>query len=145
MSRDTAANTPEDTAADVQRELTVFARRVRAQSGRLHPELPFVAHSMLSQIAAVPGCRSVDLVHVYRLDKSTVSRQVADLEGRGLVDRVAGPEGGRPQVLQVTPAGADLLAEAARLQREELDSRLVDWSEAEVGEFARLLRRYNGD
>jgi DNA-binding MarR family transcriptional regulator len=84
-------------------------------------------------------------VNLYRLDKSTVSRQVADLERRGLVDRVAGPEGGRPQALQVTPAGAELLADAARLQRAELDSRLVDLSQAEVREFARLLRRYNGD
>jgi DNA-binding MarR family transcriptional regulator len=131
--------------AAVQRELTVFARRTRALSARLHPELPFVAYSMLSHLAATGGCRSVDLVSVYRLDKSTVSRQIADLERRGLVRRAPAPAGGRAQLLTVTDEGAALLADAARRQRAELDRRLADWSAEEVAEFARLLSRYNGD
>jgi DNA-binding MarR family transcriptional regulator len=134
-----------EVAGEVQRELTVFARRVRALSARLHPELPFVAYSMLSHIQAEGGCRSVDLVAVYRLDKSTVSRQIADLARRGLVDRSPDPAGGRGQMLTVTSAGAALLEEAARRQRAELDRRLADWTPAEAAEFARLLRRYNGD
>jgi DNA-binding MarR family transcriptional regulator len=130
--------------AEVQRQLTVFARRIRASSAQLHPELPFVAHSLLSHIQATGGCRSVDLVHLYRLDKSTVSRQVADLEHRGLVARFPDPAGGRGQVLRVTAQGAQLLEEAARLQRAELDRRLADWSPDDLAAFARLLRRYNG-
>ena len=48
-------------AAAVQRELTVFARRVRGVPQRMTQELPFVAYSMLSSIDDVDGCRSVDL------------------------------------------------------------------------------------
>jgi DNA-binding MarR family transcriptional regulator len=129
-----------DDAAEVQRELTVFARRVRANGGRWHPELPFVAHSLLSEIAATGGCRAVDLVHLYQLDKSTVSRQVADLEERGLVVRVAG---GRGRLLQATEAGSALLAEAARAQRKELERRVADWEPGRLAEFAGLLRRFN--
>jgi|tagenome__1003787_1003787.scaffolds.fasta_scaffold20937032_3 DNA-binding MarR family transcriptional regulator len=129
-----------DDAAEVQRELTVFARRVRANGGRWHPELPFVAHSLLSEIAATGGCRAVDLVHLYQLDKSTVSRQVADLEERGLVVRVGG---GRGRLLQASEAGSALLAEAARAQREELERRVADWEPGRLAEFAGLLRRFN--
>jgi DNA-binding MarR family transcriptional regulator len=100
---------------------------------------------MLSHIEAAGGCRSVDLVRLYRLDKSTVSRQVADLERRGLVERSPDPAGGRGVLLQVTPRGAELLEEAARLRRTELDRRLAGWSRDDAAAFARLLRRYNAD
>jgi DNA-binding MarR family transcriptional regulator len=132
-----------DDAAEVQRELTVFARRVRANGGRWHPELPFVAHSLLSEIAATDGCRAVDLAQLYRLDKSTVSRQVADLEARGLVVRVPDPAGGRGQLLRASEAGSALLADAARAQREELERRVADWEPGALAQFASLLRRFN--
>ena len=85
---------------DLEERTFLFARRVRALSARLHPDLPFVAYSLLSSIDAVDGCRAVDLAALYRLDKSTVSRQVADLEQRGLVSREPDPAGGRSQVLR---------------------------------------------
>ena len=85
----------EEITAAVQRELTVFARRVRGVPERLHQRLPFVAYSMLSSIDALDGCRSVDLAGLYRLDKSTVSRQVGDLERRGLVSRAPDPRSRR--------------------------------------------------
>src|SRR3954471_12938503 len=129
-----------EAAAEVQRELTVFARRIRASSAQVHPDLPFVAYSMLSRIDATGGCRAVDLVRLYRLDKSTVSRQVADLEDRGLVERSPDPAGGRGVLLRVTPQGARLLDEAVRMQRAELDRRLTDWRPDDVEAFARLLR-----
>ena len=128
-------------AAAVQRELTVFARRVRGVPQRLEHELPFVAYSMLSSIDAVEGCRSVDLVALYRLDKSTVSRQAADLERRGLIARTAGPA--RGQVLRVTVTGQTLLREAAATRQAELVSRVAAWSDGELAAFAAALQRYN--
>ena len=133
----------DEIAAAVQRELTVFARRVRGVPERLHQELPFVAYSMLSSIDATDGCRSVDLVALYRLDKSTVSRQVGDLERRGLVARTAGPSRGRGQLLVVTPAGRALLHEAAATRQAELASRVAAWSDEELAAFAAALQRYN--
>src|SRR3978361_2299944 len=95
MERGAAVRLVTDSAAEVQRELTVFARRVRAHGGRWHTELSFVANSLLSEIAATGGCRAVDLVQLYRLDKSTVSRQGGDPAGRGLVVPAPDPRGGR--------------------------------------------------
>ncbi|MCU1604876.1 MAG: hypothetical protein JWP46_1341 [Modestobacter sp.] len=133
----------DEISAAVQRELTVFARRVRGLPSRLQQQLPFVAYSMLSSIEAREGCRSVDLAVFYRLDKSTVSRQVGDLERRGLVVKGPGPARGRGQVLRVTEAGRALLDEAATLQRAELARRVVDWSDQELAAFASALQRYN--
>jgi DNA-binding MarR family transcriptional regulator len=133
----------EGIAAAVQRELTVFARRVRGVPQRLHQELPFVAYSMLSSIDAADGCRSVDLVILYRLDKSTVSRQVGDLERRGLVAKATDPAHGRGQVLTVTPAGRALLQEAAAARQAELARRVTAWSDEELAAFAAALQRYN--
>jgi DNA-binding MarR family transcriptional regulator len=133
----------EEIAAAVQRELTVFARRVRGVPQRVHQELPFVAYSMLSSIDAVPDCRSVDLASLYRLDKSTVSRQVGDLERRGLVVRTSDPAHGRGQVLVVTPAGRALLQDAAAARQAELARRVAAWSDDELAAFAAALQRYN--
>jgi DNA-binding MarR family transcriptional regulator len=133
----------EQIAAAVQRELTVFARRVRGVPQRLHQELPFVAYSMLSSIDAADGCRSVDLAVLYRLDKSTVSRQVGDLERRGLVARTTEPARGRGQVLRVTPAGRALLQDAAATRQAELAHRVAAWSDQELAAFAAALQRYN--
>jgi DNA-binding MarR family transcriptional regulator len=130
-------------AAAVQRELTVFARRVRGVPQRLQEELPFVAYSMLSFIDAAEGCRSVDLAAFYRLDKSTVSRQVGDLERRGLVIRAIDPARGRGQVLTVTPAGRALLQDAAATRQAELARRVAAWSDEELAAFAAALQRYN--
>ncbi|MGY1855974.1 MarR family winged helix-turn-helix transcriptional regulator [Modestobacter sp. SYSU DS0290] len=130
-------------SASVQRELTLFARRVRGLPQRLDQELSFVAHSMLSSIDAADGCRGVDLAALYRLDKSTVSRQVGDLERRGLVARAPDPAGGRGQVLRVTAAGQRVLSEAAAAQRAELARRVAGWSDAELAAFASALQRYN--
>ncbi|MEU2348856.1 MarR family transcriptional regulator [Modestobacter sp. NPDC049651] len=134
----------EELTAAVQRELTVFARRVRRQPQRLRQELPFVAWSMLSSIDGAEGTRAVDLATRFRLDKSTVSRQVGDLERRGLVVRGQGPAGGgRGQVLRLTPAGRRLLDEAAATRRTELARRVAGWSEDELAAFAAALQRYN--
>jgi len=130
-------------AEAVQRELTVFARRVRRQPQRLGQEVSFVAWSMLSSIDGEAGTRAVDLAGRYRLDKSTVSRQVGDLERRGLVERATDPAGGRGQVLRLTAAGRRLLDEAAATQRTELARRVAAWDDDELAAFAAALQRYN--
>jgi DNA-binding MarR family transcriptional regulator len=124
----------------IHRELNTLARRVRAEAHRLHPALSFVAYTLLGHARATGGCRAVDLAALYQLDKSTVSRQVADLERRGLLERAPG---GRGQRLRVTAAGLAELAAAAAGQREALARRLAGWDEADLRAFAGYLERYN--
>jgi DNA-binding MarR family transcriptional regulator len=130
----------DDAIDGIHRELNVLARRVRSEAHRLHPDLSFVAYTLLGHVNATGGCRAVDLAGLYQLDKSTVSRQVADLERRGLLER--GP-GARGQLLRVTAAGRAELAAAAAGQRAALARRLDGWDGADLRAFAGYLERYN--
>lgn len=75
------------------------------------------------------------------LDVSTVSRQVAHLRQRGLLNACPDPQDGRSLRLTVTPAGMDAL----RHYRHELVDRLVerfaDWEDADVDSLTALLAR----
>ena len=83
----------------------------------------------------------------FQLNRSTVSRQLAALLGHGLVATAgtAASSPGRGVALQLTPQGEHVLTSAAELLHRDMTERLADWSEEEIGQFARLLERYNGD
>lgn len=143
-SRDAAADAPREASLDViQRELTAFARRARAASARVHPEIPLVSYTLLSHIEDRRGCRATDLAAHYLLDKSTVSRQLAGLEKLGLVERRPAPEDHRVQVLHPTEAGLAVLATAQANRRAAYQERLKDWSGEDLDRFAGYLLRYN--
>ncbi|MGW1074467.1 MarR family winged helix-turn-helix transcriptional regulator [Streptomyces sp. NPDC002537] len=127
----------------IQRELTAFARRARATAARTHPELSLVSFTVLAHVEDRPGCRATDLAAHYLLDKSTVSRQIATLERLGLVERRVDPDDQRVQVLHLTPAGADTLAQVAASRLAAFHERLADWDEADLARFADYLLRYN--
>jgi DNA-binding MarR family transcriptional regulator len=127
----------------IHAELNLFARRVRALVNRLHPDLSFVAYTLLAHVHATGGCRAVELASYYLLDKSTVSRQVTDLERRGLLERGADPDRPGSQILRVTPTGQQKIESAAGQQRAVLDRRFDEWSEDDLSAFARYLRHFN--
>src|SRR4051794_11200749 len=108
---------PEDALAAIHAELNAFARRIRGSVSRLHPDLSFVAYTLLAHVEANGTCRAADLVAYYGLDKSTVSRQVAELERRGLLEPAPPARGARGQQLQVSTEGRERLARAAAQQR----------------------------
>jgi DNA-binding MarR family transcriptional regulator len=136
----TAAQTAVET---IQREMTIFARRARATAGRMHPELSLVSYTLLGHLELCGGCRATDLAAHYALDKSTVSRQVAALERARLIERRLDPEDHRVQVLHLTEAGQEILAQVTRSRREAFQERLADWPEEDLVRFAAYLERYN--
>ncbi|MDI3409192.1 MarR family winged helix-turn-helix transcriptional regulator [Streptomyces cavernicola] len=127
----------------IQREMTAFARRARASAARTHPELSLVSFTLLAHLEDRQGCRATDLAAHYLLDKSTVSRQVGNLERLGYVERRTDPEDHRIQVLHLTPKGAEMLAQAAESRRRAFAARVEDWDEADLERFAEYLLRYN--
>ncbi|MEV8035218.1 MarR family winged helix-turn-helix transcriptional regulator [Streptomyces sp. NPDC086182] len=124
--------------------MTVFARRARASAGRMHPELSLVSYTLLGHLEEVGGCRATDLAEHYALDKSTVSRQVAALERAGLIDRRMDPEDHRVQVLHLTAAGTEILAQVTRSRRVAFRERLTGWPVEDLARFASYVQRYNG-
>lgn len=133
------------TMETVQRELTAFARRARASTARMHPELSLVSYTILAHLEEQQGCRATDLATYYLLDKSTVSRQVAALEKLGFIERRVDAADHRVQVLHLAPRGIEILA-AARISRlEAFEERLAAWDPADLSRFAEYLTRYNSD
>ncbi len=135
----------ESAVETIQREMTIFARRARASAGRMHPELSLVSYTLLGHLEEQSGCRATDLAAHYALDKSTVSRQVAALEQAGLIERRLAPEDHRVQVLHLTEAGREILAQVTRSRRAAFRERLADWPAEDLVRFAAYLERYNAD
>lgn len=65
--------------------------------------------NILVAVARGEGARPVDVCRLLRLDKSTLSRDVEIMKGKGWLESDP-PAGGRNQVLRVTQGGIDLLA-----------------------------------
>lgn len=129
----------------IQREMTVFARRARAFAGRLHPELTLVSYTLLAHLEDSGGCLAKDLAARYGLDKSTVSRQVQALERLGFLERRPAPDDHRAQLLHLTPAGTDILAQVTESRYAAVAERLAGWGDEPIARFAELLIRYNAE
>ncbi|MEU9976556.1 MarR family transcriptional regulator [Streptomyces sp. NPDC051014] len=125
------------------RELVTLSRRFRGNAERLHPDLSFVDYSLLSEMDARDGARATDLVGLYGLNKSTISRQVTALQRAGLVVREADPQDHRARLLRPSDLGRELLARADALMYREVDARTDGWAAGEVRALRGLLARYN--
>jgi DNA-binding MarR family transcriptional regulator len=132
----------------LEREIALLLRRSRAIStrlaGELHPELDGAAYGLLALLQDTGPLRASDLVVRLGLDKSTVSRQVANLADLGLVDRTADPVDGRAQVLTPSAEGSARLARVREARRARWEADLADWPAADVVRLAELLARLNG-
>ncbi|MYW04329.1 MarR family winged helix-turn-helix transcriptional regulator [Streptomyces sp. SID3343] len=108
--------------------------------------MPDGGDRLLLAYLALEGPRRVtDLAAMTYLDVSTVSRQVASLVQRELVERRPDPNDGRGTLLAATDAGRQAF-EVYRKRREvELDRVTRDWSAHERRTLVHLLGRFNDD
>jgi DNA-binding MarR family transcriptional regulator len=132
--------------AELDDAFTSFAAGGRA--GRLHQrmgaaagELGHAGFPMLAWLAAWAPVRVTELAERSGLDASTVSRRVADLQDKGLITRAVDLEDQRASLLELTPRGAQLLADLREARRRLLDDALSDWPAGEVQALAGMLRR----
>jgi DNA-binding MarR family transcriptional regulator len=126
----------------VYRALTTMVRQSQQLSGEIHPGLSLPAYTVLTEVSAEPGTRSRDLAHHFGLDKSTVSRQVDQLESAGLLRRAGERPGRRGSVLEVTAEGQRQLDQAAGAIRRTLANRMVGWDDGDIARFATLLHTF---
>ena len=134
---------------DVARELGAMIRKIKG----LHTEVTTVAGVRL-ELPALAVLVALDadgpqrpsvLAETLMLDLSTVSRQLAALERDGRVLRQRDPQDNRAQLIELSPAGQDLLAVIRATRIERLAARLPHWSEAELASFSALLSRFTAD
>lgn len=87
----------------------------------------------------------VELADVVGRDYTTVSRQVARLDELGLVVRRPGTRDKRVREAEVTEAGREMADAVDRMREELVGELMVDWTNAERRDLARLLKRMASD
>jgi DNA-binding MarR family transcriptional regulator len=138
---------PHEAFVRLEREIGLLLRRSRAISARLarelHPDLDGAAYGLLALLRDAGPLRASSLVTRLGLDKSTVSRQIANLVDLGLVDRAPDPADGRAQVLTPSAEGSARLSRIREARRARWESDMADWPRDDVVRLGELLARLN--
>ncbi|MFE0422809.1 MarR family winged helix-turn-helix transcriptional regulator [Streptomyces sp. NPDC058953] len=141
------ANGVDQVFLGLERELAVFLRRARAQSGEMarevHPGLEPAAYGLLVRLEDAGAQRATDLAAYFGVGKATMSRQLRALEDVGLVIREPDPADGRASLVRLTAEGLERFRRVRDARRERYVRKLAGWDRGEVAELGRLLRQLN--
>ncbi|BAC70675.1 MarR family winged helix-turn-helix transcriptional regulator [Streptomyces avermitilis] len=131
----------------LERELTVFLRRARANQGEMarevHPDLESAAYGLLVRLDECGRQRATALAAYIGVGKATMSRQLRALEDLGLVAREPDPADGRAWLVHLTEEGRRRVGRVREARRARYVSQLAHWDQREVAELARLLHQLN--
>ncbi|MET3809801.1 MarR family transcriptional regulator [Arthrobacter sp. UYEF3] len=137
----------EEALAAVERQLSMLWRRARSMSQQLsrqvHPEMEPAAYGLLSVLRTRGPIRLTELASSIGVGKPSVSRQVAFLEGLGLVAKEADPLDGRAQAISLTAKGEEKMHLVQDARREVFRERLAEWPAGELEDFARYMAKLN--
>jgi DNA-binding MarR family transcriptional regulator len=89
--------------------------------------------------------RVSDLAAKVELDASTVSRQIKQLEDKGLVERTADPADGRASLVRLTSQGEDTMHAAFQRRFQRIKDALAPWSETDRHHLMIMLNRLASD
>lgn len=135
----------EQAITDVERQLAIVVQRARARWRKLavaiHPELPPIGYKILTTLVDGGPASAVQLAEELATDKSTLSRQVAQLEKLGLVRRSRDPQDRRVRLLEVSPQTAARVREVRHTSLADLRAELRRWESADVEALGELLAR----
>ena len=154
MTRRTLTRADARRIAEIELELSKLFRRARSTSmslaRRVHPEMDAAGYALISQIElgtadGRPGARASEVAQSLGLDKSTVSRGIAQLERLGLIERVPDPDDGRARLLRLTGEGQRRFGAIRAQRRAAVEAILERWNRADLDDLARLLRQLNTD
>ena len=137
-----------DAALDaVENQLSLLWRRGRSISHQLsrqvHPDMEPAAYGLLSVIRKQGPIRLTDLASCIGVGKPSVSRQIAFLEGLGLVSKEADPLDGRAQSIRLTPEGEERMHQVQDARREVFRERLAEWPAEDLQALAMYMAKLN--
>ncbi|ACL39449.1 transcriptional regulator, MarR family [Pseudarthrobacter chlorophenolicus A6] len=140
-------DTVDSALQNVEHQISLFWRRARAISNQLsrevHPDMEPAAYGLLSVIRKEGTIRLTDLAINIGVGKPSVSRQIAFLEGLGLVSKEADPLDGRAQAIRLTPKGEEKMHEVQDARRQVFRERLGEWPLDDLQELARYMAKLN--
>ncbi len=103
------------------------------------------AYAVLFHLSCDGPSRSGALAESMLADPSTISRHIAQLVARGLVERTADPDDGRATVLAVTPLGQKTAVAVRRHRHRVVQVVVSDWDIADTEALTRLMTRFVDD
>ena len=139
---------------DIEEELSRLFRRSRTMmmgmARRVHPEMDASGYALVVQVGVATesgrgGVRASQVAEALGLDKSTVSRSVAQLERLGVIERIDDPQDGRARLLRLTKDGARRYTAIRTQRRVEFEATLRRWDTEDLEALARLLYQLNTD
>ena len=98
---------------------------------------------VLARLERDGAMRAGDLAHDEGLDPSTLSRRVAALAERGLVERKTDRDDRRAQQLQITPSGRDAFLAEQRRRVSLVTDAVAHWPQPDRARLAELLHDLN--
>ncbi|MEZ2391061.1 MarR family winged helix-turn-helix transcriptional regulator [bacterium RCC_150] len=132
---------------EVEHQLSMFWRRSRSlsyqMSRQVHPDMEPAAYGLLSIIRKEGPMRLTELASCVGVGKPSVSRQIAFLEGIGMVYKEADPQDGRAQTIRLTAKGEEKMHQVQDARRQAFRERLGEWPPEEVRTLAEYLERLN--
>ncbi|MET3211615.1 UNVERIFIED_CONTAM: DNA-binding MarR family transcriptional regulator [Paenibacillus sp. PvR008] len=129
----------------IEYELTTFIRRAVYidQSEHKIGTLERATYLLLRQLMEYGPTRVKTLADMFLLDISTVSRQTAALETKGLIRRLSDPSDGRVSLFEISELGKKLLLKDKKMRVARYCEMLESWTNEEQEKFGELLVRLN--
>jgi DNA-binding MarR family transcriptional regulator len=100
---------------------------------------------VLAALSRTGELRLGDLAVMLHVHPSVVTRQVAELQTQGRVERRCDPGDGRASFVSLTPAGRHAVEDYFRRAEDLVASALERWQPDEVSVLARLTQRLRDD
>jgi len=130
--------------ADARR--TEVAARLAVAVGRINrrirPAADGLSHGLLSALSTIVRTgplRPGDVARIEVVAAPSITRAIADLEGRGLITRSPDPADGRSFFVEATAAGADAVLRARSERAERVAALLVGLTGEELELIAAAL------
>jgi DNA-binding MarR family transcriptional regulator len=147
ITKDGTAHPAPEQSVDYVTGIRVASRAIVRELGFMQRHLAGTdlsaaqVHALLD-LEADPTIRATDLTERLRLDKSVVSRLLADLVKRGYISTKAQTEDGREKKLRLTAAGASVLATIHRRASRQINNVLQTLPEKDKQTIMRGLNLY---
>ncbi|RNB84665.1 MarR family transcriptional regulator [Brevibacillus fluminis] len=129
----------------IEHEVTVLMRRAdykRTLDGSKNG-IERSAYLLVKQLCANGPLSIGNIAELSGLDISTISRQVAAMENKGLISRLPDEKDSRISLVQATEEGKAALLRAKKHRMEAYTELLEDWTEEDTVHLSVLLARLN--
>lgn len=125
-------------------ELNLIARHYPATARRVPGfALDRSAFLILTRLELGDPMSLRELSEAFRLDISTINRQVGAMLKQQLVERVPDPDGGVARKIRATAEGRAALAAEQKYRAKGIGTVVADWDEDDIAELGRLMRKFN--